>query len=70
MPFVEPDADEEDEVYNGGSELGQKVVRPLWQELQADVMQRLDAITLEDLCGRARTIGIGPESGTTSDFEI
>ena len=64
------DADEDDEVYNGGSELGQKVVRPLWQELQADVMQRLDAITLEDLCGRARTIGIGPESGAMSDFEI
>jgi Rrf2 family protein len=64
------DVDEEEDIYNGGSELGQKVVRPLWQDLQADVMQRLDAITLEDLCGRARTIGIGAESGATSDFEI
>lgn len=53
-----------------GSELGQKVVRPLWQELQADLLHRLDALTLEDLCGRARDIGIRVENRERSDFNI
>src|SRR6266852_2276630 len=32
-----------------GAELGLKVVRPLWVELQDEVMERLDGITIEDL---------------------
>jgi Rrf2 family iron-sulfur cluster assembly transcriptional regulator len=64
------DAEGEDDNYNGGSELGQKVVRPLWTELQTDIMQRLEAVTLEDLCNRARGIGIRPDAREMTDFEI
>ena len=37
-----------------GSPLGHHVVRPLWSELQDEFMARLDAVSLEDLCTRAR----------------
>ncbi|MBT4770274.1 MAG: Rrf2 family transcriptional regulator, partial [Rhodospirillaceae bacterium] len=30
-----------------GSEIGSKVVRPLWAELQGELMERLNAITIE-----------------------
>src|ERR1700728_2235972 len=31
---------------DGGAELGRRVVRPLWQELQDEVMKRLDEVTI------------------------
>src|SRR3954447_24875860 len=36
-----------------GSALGHEIVRPLWIDLQAEMMRRLDSLTLDDLCGRA-----------------
>jgi Rrf2 family protein len=53
-----------------GAELGHKVVRPLWQELQEEVMARLDSITIEDLCLRAHQAGIAGEFGARLDFTI
>jgi Rrf2 family transcriptional regulator, iron-sulfur cluster assembly transcription factor len=53
-----------------GSPLGQKVVRPLWGELQNDVMVRLDAVTIDDLCTRANRVGIASEGRTNLDFSI
>jgi Rrf2 family transcriptional regulator, iron-sulfur cluster assembly transcription factor len=53
-----------------GAELGHKVVRPLWQELQEEVMARLDSITIEDLCLRAHKAGIAGEFGARLDFTI
>jgi len=53
-----------------GAELGHKVVRPLWQELQGSLMQQLDAITIEDLCLRAFRAGIAGEFGARMDFTI
>jgi Rrf2 family transcriptional regulator, iron-sulfur cluster assembly transcription factor len=41
-----------------GSPLGHLVVRPLWLELQDETMRRLDKVTLEDLCRRAKRAGI------------
>jgi Rrf2 family protein len=61
---------EPEEDGDAGSELGRRVVRPLWLSLQADLMQRLDAITLEDLCARARDIGVLAESREHGDFTI
>jgi Rrf2 family protein len=61
---------EPEEDGDAGSELGRRVVRPLWLSLQADLMQRLDAITLEDLCARARDIGVLAESREHDDFTI
>ncbi len=44
-----------------GSDLGVKVVRPIWAELQDQAMTRLDAMSIEDLCDRARRSGVSPE---------
>jgi len=41
-----------------GSPLGHRIVRPLWLDLQQEMMQRLDALTMEELCGRAHRAGI------------
>src|SRR4051794_33439312 len=53
-----------------GSELGQKVVRPLWGVLNDEVMARLDGLTLEDLCRDARDAGIASDAAKTLDFTI
>jgi Rrf2 family protein len=53
-----------------GSELGNKVVRPLWTELGAEVMARLEQVTLDDLCARAEHAGIESEARKTVDFTI
>jgi Rrf2 family protein len=53
-----------------GSALGHKVVRPLWTELYGDVMTRLDATTIEDLCRRAQLAGVASESQARIDFTI
>jgi Rrf2 family protein len=53
-----------------GSALGHQVVRPLWVELEQEMMQRLDGLTLEDLCGRAHRAGIEGRIVQGGDFEI
>jgi Rrf2 family transcriptional regulator, iron-sulfur cluster assembly transcription factor len=55
---------------DAGAELGKRVVRPLWAELQEEVMQRLDTITVEDLCLRAHRTGVTGEYGSKLDFSI
>jgi Rrf2 family protein len=53
-----------------GAELGRKVVRPLWAELQEEVMQRLDGVTIEDLCLRAHKAGVAGEFAARFDYTI
>ena len=53
-----------------GSALGHQIVRPLWLDLQEEMMRRLDALTLEDLCGRAHRAGIAGHIAGGTDFEI
>ncbi|HYE00406.1 MAG TPA: Rrf2 family transcriptional regulator [Alphaproteobacteria bacterium] len=53
-----------------GSDLGHRVVRPLWRELSEEVMVRLDATTIEDLCLRAQKAGIASETQDRIDFSI
>lgn len=53
-----------------GSELGHKVVRPMWLELQEDCMARLDQTTIEDLCLLAHQAGIESEAERNIDFSI
>ena len=54
----------------GGAELGRKVVRPLWAELQEEIMQRLDGTTVEDLCVRAHKAGVAGEFAARFDYTI
>jgi Rrf2 family transcriptional regulator, iron-sulfur cluster assembly transcription factor len=53
-----------------GSILGHKVVRPLWSELQDEFMARLENVTIEDLCLRARSAGVESETEGRIDFAI
>jgi len=52
------------------SELGNRIVTPLVQSLQEEVMARLDAITIEDLCQRARSEGVDCGGRSSADFTI
>jgi Rrf2 family protein len=52
------------------SDLGARIVTPLIASLQDEVMSRLDAISIEDLCQRARAVGVDCGGGTTADFTI
>ena len=52
------------------SALGARIVTPLIHSLQEEVMQRLDAISIEDLCQRARAVGVDCGGRTSADFTI
>lgn len=62
---MELDAGEEE--FEGGSELGQRVVMPMIATLQEELMTKLDQITIEDICRRARAVGV--ECGATDDAQ-
>ena len=53
-----------------GSELGYQVVRPLWRELQDGLMERLDSLTVDELCTRANQSGVVSEGRRNLDFTI
>ena len=52
------------------SSLAEKVVRPLWRELEAGMMAELDSVTIEDLCRRAHAKGIESTQGARAQFDI
>jgi Rrf2 family iron-sulfur cluster assembly transcriptional regulator len=53
-----------------GSALSHQVVRPLWRELEEETMERLDGLTLDELCGRAHNAGITGRVAQGGDFDI
>lgn len=53
-----------------GAELGRRVVRPLWLELQETAMKQLDATTIEELCTRAHKAGVAGEYSARYDYMI
>ena len=53
-----------------GSELGRMVLHPLWMELQETAMKRLDDVSIEDLCSRARAAGVQCNASEMFDFMI
>ncbi len=55
---------------SSGSALGSTVVRPMWRELQSDVLHHMDSITIDDLCTRANDAGIESEGRKSLDFSI
>ncbi len=65
------EADEEEKnVDVGKSELGKRVVAPLWDQLETDIMKRLDQITMDDLCNDAAKEGIATAEQESYDFVI
>jgi len=53
-----------------GSDLGQKIVRPLWAQMLETLMEHMDDTTIEALCDKATKEGIKSESRKDLDFTI
>jgi len=53
-----------------GSDLGHKVVRPLWLELHTELLKQLDTVSVDDLCSRADQAGIESEGRLKLDYSI
>jgi Rrf2 family protein len=64
------DDGEETESATPRSDLGTRIVTPLIISLQDEVMARLDAISIEDLCAQARAAGVDCGGANTADFAI
>jgi Rrf2 family iron-sulfur cluster assembly transcriptional regulator len=67
---VAESVDDEMESAEPRSALGTHIVTPLLASLQDEVMAKLDAISIEDLCTRARGVGIDCGAGVSADFTI
>jgi len=63
-------ADDKASGHGSASEIGRKVVQPLCRELRAETFERLDAITVETLCRRARGEGVPSEAARRLDYSI
>jgi Rrf2 family protein len=61
------EAEAEDEA---ASELGRCVLAPIWDELEEEAIRRLDDVTIEDVCRKAREAGIEGQGGARPDFRI
>lgn len=64
------DADGDPFADKARSELADKIVHPLWRQVERDVMERLDAISIEDLCRRAHAKGIERQARDRPHFDI
>jgi Rrf2 family protein len=53
-----------------GSELTQAVIRPFWDEIQNDIILRLNRISIDDLCQNAQNAGVVSEGRQSLDFTI
>lgn len=45
--------------------LGEQIIAPIWEEMQADILKKFDKITMEDLCRDAQKKGV-PRAGEES----
>ena len=52
------------------SALGARVISPFWEEVEQDLMTRLDGVSVEDLCREAEERSIESEGRRSFDFVI
>jgi len=52
------------------SALNDQIIRPLWDEIGALTLGKLDKVTVEQLCTEAQEHNLGPDDDTTPDFTI
>jgi len=52
------------------SELGLQVIRPMWTDMQEELMRKLDGISIDELCMKAYQGGIVSEVTQKMDFTI
>lgn len=62
--------DTDDDMTASAAELGEKIITPIWSGVEADILARLDTITMEDLCREAEAKGIARADETRADFAI
>ena len=55
---------------NMGSSLTQTVIRPLWQNVETEIIIRLKNISIDDLCQQAQKNGVASEGRQSLDFTI
>ncbi len=55
---LEAETDAEANDISVGSPLAHEVVWPMWESLREEMMSRLDKISIDDLCERARSKGL------------
>jgi Rrf2 family protein len=52
------------------SALNDQIIRPIWDEIGTLTLQRLDHVTVEQLCENALANGLGPDTDKPRDFTI
>lgn len=64
--------EDDEEKHVPRSDLGQRIVAPFVVSLQDELMKRLDSVSIEELCQRARVVGMDAEAeaGAGADFTI
>ena len=67
---VVAETEREDAPDETGSELGRRVLLPVWRQLEEQALERLDGISVEDLCQQARATGVEGLSRPQADFMI
>ena len=53
-----------------GSPLGAAVVNPFWERVSRELMERIDRVTIEDLCREAESQSLESEGRGNFDFVI
>jgi len=64
------DPDDKNQFDDLGSDLGQKIIFPLWSELETGLMEQLSQITIDQLCEQAVNHKIVSEGRKNLDFSI
>ncbi|RCL81627.1 MAG: Rrf2 family transcriptional regulator [SAR116 cluster bacterium] len=67
---VEQSAAETEQEDLVSSELGQRVIQPVWLEMEDKMLEYFSKITLEDLCQRADALGIGGTQTRPDNYTI
>ncbi len=62
--------EDDEEKHTPHSDLGQRIVAPFVASLQDELMTRLDSVSIEDLCQRARGQGLDTALAAGADFII
>jgi Rrf2 family protein len=62
--------EDDEEKHVPRSDLGQRIVAPFVVSLQEELMKRLDSVSIEELCQRARVVGMDAEVEASADFTI
>lgn len=60
----------EEDLPASDSEIGLRVIGPFWDEVACEVMARLDAVSIDELCRLAEQRGVASEGGDGVDFVI